>query len=62
LYIVLVDWLDITAEGATFKVFRNPLINWLWIGTAVLILGTLVAMWPSRERSDRKPQLTGREV
>jgi cytochrome c-type biogenesis protein CcmF len=50
LYIVLVDWLEITAEGATFKVFRNPLINWLWIGTVVLILGTLVALWPSRER------------
>jgi len=50
LYIVLVDWLEITAEGATFKVFRNPLINWLWIGTVVLILGTLIALWPSRER------------
>jgi len=53
LYVILVDWLDITSEGATFKVFRNPLINWLWIGTAVLILGTLVAMWPSAERKFR---------
>jgi len=59
LYIVLVDWLEITSEGATFKVFRNPLINWLWIGTAVLILGTLVALWPVRER---KPRLTSEEV
>jgi len=50
LYIVLVDWLEITSEGATFKVFRNPLINWLWIGSVVLILGTLVALWPSAER------------
>ena len=53
LYVVLVDWQPITSEGATFKVFRNPLINWLWIGTAVLILGTLVAIWPSRERKTR---------
>jgi cytochrome c-type biogenesis protein CcmF len=59
LYIVLVDWLEITSEGANFKVFRNPLINWLWIGTAVLILGTLVALWPVRER---KPRLTSEEV
>ena len=59
LYIVLVDWLDITSEGATFKVFRNPLINWLWIGTAVLILGTLVAMWPEGELKT-KPK-TGEE-
>lgn len=50
LYVVLVDWLPITSEGATFKIFRNPLINWLWIGSGVLILGTLVALWPSREK------------
>jgi cytochrome c-type biogenesis protein CcmF len=50
LYVVLVDWLEINSEGATFKVFYNPLINWLWIGTAVLILGTLVALWPVRDR------------
>ncbi len=49
LYIILVDWLEITSEGATFKVFRNPLINWLWIGSAILMLGTLVALWPGRE-------------
>ncbi len=53
LYIVLVDWLEITSEGATFKIFRNPLINWLWIGSAVLILGTLVALWPNRERKSK---------
>ena len=53
LYIILVDWLEITAEGATFKIYYNPLINWLWIGSFVLILGTLVALWPAREQ--RKP-------
>lgn len=54
LYIVLVDWLEITSEGATFKVFRNPLINWLWIGSVVLILGTLVALWPTAERKAKQ--------
>lgn len=48
LYIILVDWLEITSAGATFKVFRNPLINWLWIGSAILMIGTLVAIWPAR--------------
>ncbi|MBI4929030.1 MAG: heme lyase CcmF/NrfE family subunit, partial [Anaerolineae bacterium] len=33
LYVLLVDWQPISADGATFKVFRNPLVNWLWIGS-----------------------------
>jgi len=31
----------------TLKVFINPLVNWIWIGGFVLIVGTLAAMWPS---------------
>jgi cytochrome c-type biogenesis protein CcmF len=36
--------------SATFKVYRNPLVNWIWIGGAVFVLGTLVVMWPHPER------------
>ena len=50
LYVVLVDWQDISSNGATFKVFHNPLVSWLWTGAFVFILGTLVAAWPDRER------------
>jgi len=50
LYVILVDWQPITSEGATLKIFRNPLINWLWIGSGILVLGTLVALWPAGER------------
>lgn len=53
LYVILVDWEPITSESATFKVFRNPLINWLWIGSGILVLGTLVALWPSPARQPR---------
>ncbi|OQY94139.1 MAG: hypothetical protein B6D39_02005 [Anaerolineae bacterium UTCFX2] len=49
LYIILVDWLPISSQGATFKVFVNPLVNWLWLGGFVFILGTLVAAWPDNE-------------
>jgi len=49
LYIDLVDWLPISSQGATFKIFYNPLVNWLWLGAFVLFLGTLVAAWPERE-------------
>lgn len=32
----------------TFRVYYNPLISFVWMGGVVLILGTLVALWPSR--------------
>ena len=49
LYVVLVDWQSISSDGATFKIFHNPLVSWLWTGAFVFILGMLVAAWPDRE-------------
>ena len=54
-YIILVDWEPITSDSATFKIFRNPLINWLWIGSVVLVLGTLLALWPARFHNKPAP-------
>lgn len=48
-YVLLVDWLPVTAQGATFKVYRNPLVNWMWLGGVVFILGTMVAAWPDKD-------------
>jgi len=48
-YVLLVDWESISTAGATFKIYHNPLVNWLWLGGFVFILGTLVAAWPDRE-------------
>lgn len=55
LYVLLVDWQPISGEGATFKIYRNPLVNWLWMGGLVFILGTLVAAWPGREEPAPQP-------
>jgi cytochrome c-type biogenesis protein CcmF len=49
LYVILVDWQPLSTTGATFKVYHNPLVNWLWLGGFVFILGTLVAAWPDKE-------------
>jgi cytochrome c-type biogenesis protein CcmF len=46
-YIVLAGF-DGNGETASFKVFINPLMSWMWAGALVLILGTLVALWPRR--------------
>lgn len=49
LYVILVDWQPISSIGATFKIYHNPLVNWLWLGSIVFIFGTLVAAWPEKE-------------
>jgi cytochrome c-type biogenesis protein CcmF len=48
-YVLLVGWEPIAAEGATFKIYHNPLVNFVWLGGLVFIVGTLVAAWPERE-------------
>jgi cytochrome c-type biogenesis protein CcmF len=45
LYVVLVDWEPINSTQATFNVFRNLLINWLWLGGFGLLVGGGVLMW-----------------
>ncbi len=52
LYVVLVNWENVSLIQAPFKVYHNPLINWLWIGSLMFILGFLVAAWPSRPEED----------
>jgi cytochrome c-type biogenesis protein CcmF len=49
-YVLLVGWEPIAQAGATFKVYHNPLVNFVWLGGIVFIIGTLVAAWPDRER------------
>jgi cytochrome c-type biogenesis protein CcmF len=49
-YVLLVDWEEIGAHAATFKVYINPLINLVWWGGLILMLGTFITAWP-RERT-----------
>jgi cytochrome c-type biogenesis protein CcmF len=52
-YVLLITWEPIAANGATFKMYVNPLVNWVWAGGAVFILGTLVAAWPDAAEARR---------
>ncbi len=49
-YVILVNWEPTTADSATFRIFLNPLINWIWTGGLVFLMGTLIAAWPEREK------------
>jgi cytochrome c-type biogenesis protein CcmF len=57
LYVIVAGWEDGGAT-ATFKAYVNPLVNWLWIGGLVFILGTAVAAWPD-PTEDRRQALAG---
>jgi cytochrome c-type biogenesis protein CcmF len=52
LYVIVAGW-EGDGETATFKAYINPLINWLWLGGVVFVLGTLVAAWPEPEPTRR---------
>jgi cytochrome c-type biogenesis protein CcmF len=50
-YVLLVGW-DDSGTSATFKVYVNPLINWVWVGGIVMILGTVIATWNNPARRE----------
>ncbi|HLI29658.1 MAG TPA: cytochrome c-type biogenesis CcmF C-terminal domain-containing protein, partial [Terriglobia bacterium] len=47
LYIVLAGR-DQTSGKSVIEVFVNPLVAWVWMGGAIMVLGTLIALIPSR--------------
>ncbi len=49
-YVLLVGW-DNQGTSATFKIYVNSLINWVWVGGIIMILGTIIATWnPTAQR------------
>jgi len=62
LYIILVDWQPVSSVGTTFKIYHNPLVNWLWLGAIVFITGMLFAAWPDKDPSLRPVRAGKRAV
>jgi cytochrome c-type biogenesis protein CcmF len=54
LYIIMAGFEP--SKAATFKVFVNPLVFWMWMGGLVVVLGTIIAIWP-----ERRPYGAGRQ-
>ncbi len=58
LYVVLGD-VDMNTGRATMKVRVNPMVTWVWLGTFVLLIGTLVSVnieeFFRRKKRDVKP-------
>jgi cytochrome c-type biogenesis protein CcmF len=41
---------DPTTHRATFDVHLNPLVAWVWIGAAIMVLGAMISLWPEVEQ------------
>lgn len=54
-YVIMVNWETVLPDEATFRVFLNPLINWVWAGGFIFIVGTLIAAWPATA-AERAPE------
>ncbi|BAS25958.1 heme lyase CcmF/NrfE family subunit [Limnochorda pilosa] len=55
LYVVLSGW-DPFGATVGFVFYYNPFVSWIWAGGALLVAGTLFALWPRR----REAALEGR--
>jgi len=47
LYVSVVGF-EGTGRTATFRLYVNPGVSWLWVGGALVVAGGLLAAWPSR--------------
>lgn len=54
LYLSLIN-VDQDAKTASLDVMVHPLVIWLWLGGGLMLIGTVVAVWPSRSRTTAKP-------
>ncbi|UCD38230.1 MAG: heme lyase CcmF/NrfE family subunit [Fidelibacterota bacterium] len=48
----VVGGVNAESNGVVLKIMVNPLVQMVWLGGIILVLGTLVAIWPSR--TDRR--------
>jgi cytochrome c-type biogenesis protein CcmF len=46
LYVVF-EGLNADSEHPVIKIIINPLVNWIWIGVLVIVLGTGMALVPN---------------
>ncbi|MFQ5945072.1 MAG: heme lyase CcmF/NrfE family subunit [Anaerolineae bacterium] len=53
-YVILAG-LEDGGTTATFRVFVNPLVSWIWLGALGVLFGVVVAGWPDASQKMRVP-------
>jgi len=52
LYVTLSALSPLREGQATVKVMVRPLVSWIWIGGGIMVLGTVLALWPFPSRRE----------
>lgn len=61
LYVVM-SGMDATKGKVLFEIHLNPMLSWIWYGGYLLVAGTLISLWPSREAFREAAAKAAREV
>lgn len=59
---VIVGSINPETKIASFQIHTNPLVTWIWLGCIVLVLGSVVTMWPQVELGESRVWLGARAV
>ncbi|MBI3058994.1 MAG: heme lyase CcmF/NrfE family subunit, partial [Deltaproteobacteria bacterium] len=51
LYLILSGFSELKENQATLKILVRPMVMWMWVGGLVILLGTIVAIWPATKSS-----------
>jgi cytochrome c-type biogenesis protein CcmF len=51
---VIVGSINPDTKVAALQIHINPLVSWIWLGCLVLILGSVVCMWPQLELGESR--------
>ncbi|MFZ5446920.1 MAG: heme lyase CcmF/NrfE family subunit [Myxococcota bacterium] len=49
-YVSLLSY-DAKTGSASFNMWLFPLVGWIWYAIPILVLGTLIALWPQRKKA-----------
>ncbi len=60
LYVVFAG-LDDSQRKAVLQIYVNPLVTWLWIGSEILVLGTLICLLPAYQEDRQETKILAKE-
>src|SRR5204862_360639 len=53
---------DVSSQNANLELFVNPLVDWIWVGFAVMAIGTGIALLPEQTFAFAAAKLPGGEA
>jgi len=48
-YAVVINWEHISPQSTPIRVYHNPLVKWMWVGSYLFVIGMLIAAYPDKD-------------